>query len=99
MVQWVYGTPKSDASTDRVVPLAPWLADELREYLTQVHPFAGNKRLPNAPLFPGGAIAMSSIGLSRCVRRPCTSTTCSLPRRPSDSERCDSTIYATLSPR
>lgn len=50
---WVYGTPKSDASTDRVVPLAPWLADELRDYMTQVHPFAGKKRLPNAPLFPG----------------------------------------------
>ncbi|MDO0975167.1 tyrosine-type recombinase/integrase [Mycolicibacterium frederiksbergense] len=50
---WVYGTPKSDASTDRIVPLAPWLADELRDYMTQMHPFAGNKRLPNAPLFPG----------------------------------------------
>ena len=52
-VQWVYGTPKSDASTDRVVALAPWLADELRDYMTEVHPFAGKKRLPNAPLFPG----------------------------------------------
>nr|WP_234807827.1 hypothetical protein [Mycolicibacterium bacteremicum] len=57
-VQWVYGTPKSDASTDRIVPLAPWLADELRDYLTDVHPFsvtnsAGNKHHPNAPLFPG----------------------------------------------
>ncbi|MCX8559677.1 tyrosine-type recombinase/integrase [Mycolicibacterium mucogenicum] len=50
---WVYGTPKSDASSDRVVPLAPWLADELRDYMTKVHPFAGKKRLPNAPLFPG----------------------------------------------
>ncbi|WP_019972003.1 tyrosine-type recombinase/integrase [Mycobacterium sp. 141] len=56
--QWIYGTPKSDASSDRVVPLAPWLADELRDYLTDVHPFgskAGNasKHHPNAPLFPG----------------------------------------------
>lgn len=55
---WDYGTPKSDASTDRVVPLAPWLADELREYLARVHPFsatnaAGNKYIPHAPLFPG----------------------------------------------
>ncbi|OBI95028.1 tyrosine-type recombinase/integrase [Mycobacterium asiaticum] len=55
---WIYGTPKSDASTDRVVPLAPWLADELRNYLTTVHPFsatnaAGNKYIPHAPLFPG----------------------------------------------
>jgi integrase len=55
---WGQGTPKSDASTDRVVPLAPWLADDLREYLTSVHPFsainaAGNKYIPHAPLFPG----------------------------------------------
>lgn len=55
---WIYGTPKSDASTDRVVPLAPWLADKLRQYLTTVHPFsasnaAGNKYIPYAPLFPG----------------------------------------------
>ncbi|MBF9317004.1 tyrosine-type recombinase/integrase [Mycobacteroides chelonae] len=49
--QWKQGSPKSDASTDRVVPLAPWLADELREYLTTVHPFAG--KYPHAPLFPG----------------------------------------------
>jgi integrase len=35
--QWVYGTPKSDASTNRVVPLAPWLADDLRAYLSRTH--------------------------------------------------------------
>lgn len=56
--QWQYGTPKSDASTDRVVPLAPWLADEIRDYLATVHPFsatntAGIKHVPHAPLFPG----------------------------------------------
>ena len=28
--QWITGTPKSDASTNRVVPLAPWLADDMR---------------------------------------------------------------------
>lgn len=55
---WTYGTPKSESSSDRVVPLAPWLADELREYLTTVHPFSatnkvGNRYAPNAPLFPG----------------------------------------------
>ena len=33
------------------MPLAPWLADELRDYLTTVHPFAGKYR--HAPLFPG----------------------------------------------
>ncbi|MCX2713765.1 tyrosine-type recombinase/integrase [Mycolicibacterium sp. J2] len=48
---WTYGTPKSEASSDRVVPLAPWLADEMREYLNQVHPFA--YKIPHAPLFPG----------------------------------------------
>lgn len=56
--QWSYGTPKSESSSDRIVPLAPWLADELREYLTDVHPFsakniAGNTYVPTAPLFPG----------------------------------------------
>lgn len=49
--KWTEGTPKSDASTNRVVPLAPWLADELRDYLTTVHPFAD--KYPHAPLFPG----------------------------------------------
>ncbi|ORA61085.1 hypothetical protein BST23_22350 [Mycolicibacterium elephantis] len=49
--RWIEGTPKSDASTNRVVPLAPWLADDLRDYLTTVHPFAGKH--PHAPLFPG----------------------------------------------
>ncbi|UNB54033.1 site-specific integrase [Mycolicibacterium sp. YH-1] len=49
--QWQYGTPKSDASADRVVPLASWLADELRDYLTNVHPFAA--KFSHAPLFPG----------------------------------------------
>jgi integrase len=56
--QWFAGTPKSDASTDRVVPLAPWLADELRDYLTCVHPFSatntqGMRYISHAPLFPG----------------------------------------------
>jgi integrase len=49
--KWTYGTPKSHASTNRLVPLAPWLADDLRDYLTTVHPFAGKH--PHAPLFPG----------------------------------------------
>jgi integrase len=49
--EWTYGTPKSAASTNRTVPLAPWLADEMRHYLTRVHPFAG--KYPHAPLFPG----------------------------------------------
>jgi cytolysin (calcineurin-like family phosphatase) len=35
------------------VPLAPWLANELRNYLINVHPFAGKNRIPHAPLFPG----------------------------------------------
>lgn len=61
---WTEGTPKSDSSTDRVIPLAPWLADDLRDYLTGVHPFgakANAKRsstasthyIGHAPLFPG----------------------------------------------
>ncbi|MGV0721545.1 site-specific integrase [Mycolicibacterium elephantis] len=55
--QWTEGTPKSDTSTNRVVPLAPWLADDLRAYLSDVHPFSGigksTKRIGHAPLFPG----------------------------------------------
>lgn len=60
---WHTGTPKSDASSDRVIPLAPWLADELRDYLVNTHPFgsqAGKRPTPtsyryvaHAPLFPG----------------------------------------------
>jgi integrase len=43
------------------VPLPPWLADDLREYLNNTHPF-GNRRackagethyIAHAPLFPG----------------------------------------------
>lgn len=33
------------------MPLATWQADELSDYLTTVHPFAGKYR--HAPLFPG----------------------------------------------
>ncbi len=50
-LEWIEGSPKSDASTDRVVPLAPWLADEIRDYLATTHPFAG--KFAHAPLFPG----------------------------------------------
>ncbi len=35
------------------MPDNTWLADELRQYLTTVHPFAGKKRIVHAPLFPG----------------------------------------------
>lgn len=101
--QWQYGTPKSDASADRVVPLAPWLADELRDYLTAVHPFnatnaAGNKYIPHAPLSPVDAIAMCSIGLSRCAPRACMSTIFSRPARLWLWVPCDSTICGTPSP-
>ena len=51
---WVDGTPKA-AKSDRVVPLAPWPADDLRDYLTNVHPFGDRegKYIAHAPLFPG----------------------------------------------
>jgi integrase len=56
--RWLAGTPKSDASTDRVVPLASWLADELHDYLANVHPFSATNKhcqryIAHAPLFPG----------------------------------------------
>lgn len=55
---WLEGLPKSDASTDRTIPLPPWLADDIRDYLTTVHPFSatntqGRKYIAHAPLFPG----------------------------------------------
>lgn len=47
--QWITDTPKSTKSI-RVVPIDAWLADDLRDYLADVHPHA---RDPKAPLFPG----------------------------------------------
>lgn len=55
---WTEGTPKSDASTDRTIPLAPWLADDMRDYLTHVHPFAGKRK--RAPLFPGRKVRLAT---------------------------------------
>ncbi len=59
---WTQGTPKSDASTNRVVPLAPWLADDVRQYLTTVHPFAGE--YPHAPLCPGKRIRAGQVAVA-----------------------------------
>jgi len=46
--EWVTSTPKSKRS-NRTVPLPPWLAARLADYLADVHPH-GNR--PQAPLFP-----------------------------------------------
>jgi integrase len=55
--EWTTGTPKSDTSTNRTIPLPPWLADDMRDYLSRVHPFSGigksSKGIGHAPLFPG----------------------------------------------
>lgn len=45
---WQTSTPKSKRST-RKVPLPPWLADRMRDYLDTVHPRAND---PQAPLWP-----------------------------------------------
>lgn len=47
--RWITDTPKSVKSI-RTVPLDAWLADDLRDYLANVHPNADD---PQAPLFPG----------------------------------------------
>jgi integrase len=47
--RWAVDTPKSRKSTRRV-PLPAWLAERLRDYLTEDHP---NSADPEAPLFPG----------------------------------------------
>jgi len=49
--------PKS-AQSKRTVPVTPWLADDLRDYFANVHPFSatnaeGRSHIPHAPLFPG----------------------------------------------
>ncbi|NDJ91829.1 tyrosine-type recombinase/integrase [Mycolicibacter kumamotonensis] len=46
--EWITGTPKSKASK-RTVPLPPWLAERMADYLADVHPFAN---MPEAPLWP-----------------------------------------------
>ena len=45
---WVIGTPKSKRSR-RTVPLPPWLAERVSDYLTDTHPRAEE---PTAPLWP-----------------------------------------------
>jgi integrase len=46
--QWVTGTPKSKKSR-RTVPLPPWLATKLADYLAETHPRSAE---PHAPLWP-----------------------------------------------
>ncbi|WP_235660256.1 tyrosine-type recombinase/integrase [Mycobacteroides abscessus] len=48
----------------RDVPLDPWLADDLRTYLSEVHPHADN---PRAPLFPGRLSRKTGKALGRRV--------------------------------
>ncbi|UJL28866.1 site-specific integrase [Mycolicibacterium vanbaalenii] len=45
---WVVGTPKSKRSR-RTMPLPPWLARRMADYLAEVHPRANE---PTAPLWP-----------------------------------------------
>lgn len=52
---WETSTPKS-AKSRRVVPIDGWLADDLRAYLSDDHPFGDSLSAlfnPDAPLFPG----------------------------------------------
>lgn len=46
--EWVVGTPKSKTSK-RTVPLSPWLAARLADYLVGTHPHADT---PTTPLWP-----------------------------------------------
>jgi integrase len=70
--EWHTGTPKSKASK-RTVPLPPWLATRLADYLQNTH---GDPATPSAPLWPrrlpGGA---RHKGVSAVVRwdwtQPC----------------------------
>jgi len=82
--QGIPGAPKSEASSNRVVPLAGWLADELRDYLTNVHPFSATVEPSKTVRLitfrtrrcsPVAAIATRSIGRSRFTRAICTRIT------------------------
>lgn len=68
------GTPKSKRSR-RTVPIDGWLADDLRRYLREVHPFGNSDRAgydPNAPLFPGRYATGETLpdGLTQDAIRP-----------------------------
>lgn len=47
------------------MPLEPWLADDLREYLAHTHPRSGD---PTAPLFPGRLSLQAAKAAGRNVK-------------------------------
>jgi integrase len=55
--QWVTGTLKSKRSR-RTVPLPPWLAEQMADYLAESHPRAEE---PTAPLWPGRSAEWAPI--------------------------------------
>jgi integrase len=65
---WVTGTPKSKRSS-RAVPLPPWLAMKLADYLQTTHEHADN---PEAPLWPRRVRGAYPLGpyLPDAQRRP-----------------------------
>ena len=56
--------PLKTANAYRVIPLDGWLADDLRDYLAEVHQDARN---PKAPLFPGRLSRAAGKELGRRV--------------------------------
>lgn len=56
--------PLKTANAYRTIPLDGWLADDLRDYLTNVHQSAGNR---SAPLFPGRLSRQVGKTLGRTV--------------------------------
>ncbi len=65
---WVTGTLKSKRSR-RNVPLPPWLAERMADYLTDTHPRADE---PAAPVWPGRSAAWAPIAGSAGNRRQTT---------------------------
>lgn len=68
------GTPKSKRSRT-TVPVDVWLADDLRRYVCEVHPFGNPDRAdydPDAPLFPGRYATGETLpdGLTHAAIRP-----------------------------
>lgn len=102
--EWVTGTPKSNHSR-RTVPLPPWLAAKMADYLRDTHPASHD---PHAPVWPrrlpGGARhkggrQRGSTGQSRATCKCCKRRWYDRPWRLWACPQRACMICATLSPR
>jgi integrase len=72
-----FETGPTKSRKSRVVPVGAWLANRLRSYLTDVHPYGNPKSFaykPTAPLFPGRLNNAAACQAGRNVKTPRTSS-------------------------